>query len=167
MTHNNWSRIQKFERKVKCSFKRFVGLCISMDDEILSRLMNFKVLTLAKNLETAALSKWQQRVSHCPFITSPSKINVKTPLLAKVFAKFNNSQKTKCNLGNNKSTNSAHHLQTVHSLPIPSSIHLLEELERDSPPLSTNVSRASILKFKERRISQYLTLVFNNLKLSL
>ena len=77
------------------------------------------------------------------FITSPSKINVKTPLLPKVFAKYNNFQKTKCILCNNK------------------------KLDRDSPPLSSNVSRASVLKFKERRISQYLTLVFNNLKLSL
>jgi len=79
MAHNNWTRTQKFERRIKCHFKRFVGLCLSTDDEVLNKLFNFQVRNLAKGLEAAALSKWRQRVLHFPFISIEKRTNPKTP----------------------------------------------------------------------------------------
>jgi len=162
LAHNNWTRVQKMERNLKCCFKRFIGLCLSTDDQVLSKLINLRVLSLAKDLERSSLSKWQQRLSHCPDIVTQKKEKIPTPLIPKIFTKYNNFQKSKCRLCNNNSINSAFHLRNMHGLSIPSPLQLLCELERDFPRKSKSNPRAYILKEKENRILQYFNILLRH-----
>ena len=100
--YSNKSRIQQLERSLKGSFKRFVGLSISTSDVVLDKLIDFKRLSLARDQQKRAFSKWSQRLRKCPNIQRPQKEVKITPFLPKVFLKFNNIQKTECLLCNTK-----------------------------------------------------------------
>ena len=162
MAHNTWTRINKFERSLKCCFKRFLGLCLSTDNKIVNRLIHFNLHELALSQEEASLSKWNQRLFH---LTVTKKLKSEPispcPLLPKSFIKFVNIQKSKCpNCG---TLNSAHHLQNVHGLTVPSSLELIDELDKDFPR-TKSFSRNTILSGKEKRINQYLSIILNHLR---
>jgi hypothetical protein len=158
MAHNNKGRVKALERLLKGSFKRFVGLSISTQDNILRKLINFDIFGLAKKQERIALSKWHQRLRFVPSIHAPKEEKVKTPLLPKIFASYNNIQKQKCQLCAGTCLSTADHLQKTHGLPIPTTLSLLEELERDFPRKKSQ-PRNAILKLREKRIQLYFHLI--------
>jgi len=165
MAHNNCTRVAKLERHLKFSFKKFVGLSITTEDKVLKKLIDFNVIKLAKEQEHCALNKWRQRLLRAPLIEKgEKKKEVCTPLLPKVFTRYNNIQKSRSKHCNYSCINSAEHLKKVHNLPVPPTTILIEELERDFPR-SSKKPRPLLLKEREGRIYCYLSLILRHISL--
>ena len=161
---DNLTQLRKLERNFKVSFKKFVGLSVSTDDDILRKLLNFNIKELAARQEFKASLKWRERLLRLPYITCLKDVKVKTPLLPRAFTKYCNIQKSKCTVCKGPFINSVKHLQIVHNLPVPSSLELLDELENDFPRSIKILSRLQILKLKEKCINFYLSSILNLLQ---
>jgi len=67
-SHNNKNRTKKLEILLKI-LKKFTKLSTTTDDVVLEKLIEFDILKLTRDQESAALSKWRQRLAFV--LTSP------------------------------------------------------------------------------------------------
>ena len=104
------------------------------------------------------MAKWNHRLDPSSPLP-PSSTKHITPLLPKSFAKYNNIQTIECPVCKNGVRASALHLNRTHSLQIPQTITLIEELELTFPRVANVTPRAKILQNRDRKVLECLKII--------
>jgi len=163
MYHNNLTRINKLESNMRMSFKRFVGLSITTSNSVLNCLIDFNIKKLADDQHQKANNKWQRRLALKPILKDKVLEKIRTPILPKLFIKYNNIQKSKCPVCRDYSINDANHLKTMHNIQVPSTLELLNNLCKNFPRVpSKGFSRSLILLQEQKYIQRYLNLIIKH-----
>jgi len=162
---NNLSRVKALEVNLKRSMKKFAGLARTTNDTVLERLFVFDIPVLAKKQEEEARRRWALRCNGTEVCHLMNSRKQNTPILPKIFAKYNNILSSKCPKCKGFFRNSSSHLSSVHGKTLPSPLSLINELECDFPRGKYSC-REAILKQRELRIKGYLSLLAPTMELA-
>ncbi len=145
LSGNNQSRVKNLQSRLKGSLKKFAGLSKNTADVVIEKSCRVEVEKMTqeqRELSSLKWSKWCRYETTESHLTTPS---IKTPLLLRNFAQYNNIQNLKC-CKCTKGRLHPQHLKEAHGVNLPSTLNLLDELTMISLQKQKTQPREQLMK---------------------